>query len=121
MNTCIASFYIIIGTFESLVTFIGTVHCPSQLTKNKDTQTLNPKPGISEYIFFLLAALGLFILRHRESGPNRSYRTWTCNPIVFSVFSSLILVRGLVTDPTQGLGVFFLTLVGWAVFKRRFL
>lgn len=25
MNACIASFYIFIGTFDSLVTFIGTV------------------------------------------------------------------------------------------------
>ena len=34
MNTCIASFYIIIGTFDSLVTFIGTVH-PSLIIKTK--------------------------------------------------------------------------------------
>ena len=120
MNGCIASFYIIIGTFDSLVTFIGTVH-PSRMTKASIQKLLNLKLGISEYIFFLLAALGIFILRHRESAPNRSYRTWTCNPIIFCLFSTLILIRGIVTDPTQGLTVLFLTLVGWAVYKRRFL
>lgn len=98
MNACIASFYIIIGTFDSLVTFIG----------------------ISEYIFFLLAVLGIFILRRRENALDRSYRTWTFNPVIFCVFSSLILMRGIVTDPIQGFAVLFLTLVGWAVFKRRF-
>lgn len=96
MNASIASFYIMIGTFDTLVTFIG----------------------ISEYIFFLLASLGIFILRRRDL--NQSYRTWTFNPIIFCVFSSLILVRGIVTDPFQGLAVFFITLIGWAVFKRRF-
>ena len=120
MNGCIASFYIIIGTFDSLVTFIGTVH-PSRMAKASIQKILNLKLGISEYIFFLLAALGIFILRHRESAANRSYRTWTCNPIIFCLFSTLILIRGIVTDPTQGLAVFFLTLVGWAVYKRRFL
>lgn len=97
MNTCIASFYIVIGTFDSLVTFIG----------------------ISEYLFFLLAALGIFVLRRRENALNRSYRTWTFNPIIFCVFTSIILVRGIVTDPIQGFAVFFVTLVGWIVFKRR--
>ena len=35
MNACIASIYIIIGTFDSLVTFIGMVHL-SLLTVTDD-------------------------------------------------------------------------------------
>lgn len=116
MNTCIASFYIVIGTFDSLVTFIGI----SQLIHGKD-EGIDTKnlAGISEYLFFLLAALGIFVLRRRENALNRSYRTWTFNPIIFCVFTSIILVRGIVTDPIQGFAVFFVTLVGWIVFKRR--
>lgn len=95
----------------------------------RDTHPLNPIKGMSEYAFFLLAALGLFILRRRRrevSSPHTrpstyTYRTRTCNPVIFCLFSTLILVRGVVTDPSQGLAVFFLTLIGWAVFKRRFM
>ena len=118
MNASIASLYIIIGTFDSLVTFIGTV-LNSSMVKTKGQYT-ESRVGISEYLFFLLAALGIFILRRRENGPNRSYRTWTFNPIIFCLFSSLIIIRGIATDPIQGFAVFFLSLVGWAVFKRRF-
>lgn len=118
MNATIASLYIIVGTFDSLVTFIGIFLFFFQ-GEDKGLYTKS-RVGISEYLFFLLAALGTFILRHRENARNRSYRTWTVNPIIFSLFSSLIIVRGIITDPIQGFAVFFLTLVGWVVFKRRF-
>ena len=47
MNACIASFYIIIGTFDSLVTFIGTVptHLLAAPPKRKpNTLCINTKP-----------------------------------------------------------------------------
>ena len=74
---------------------------------------------MSEYIFQLLAALKTLILRRRENALDWSYRTWTFKPVVFCVFSSFILIRGVVTDPIQGFATLFLTLSGWALFKRR--
>ena len=40
MNSCIASFYIIIGTFDSLVTFIGIVLYIYLVNTNRETLTL---------------------------------------------------------------------------------
>ena len=75
--------------------------------------------GISEYIFFFLSVLGIFILRRRKNALPRRYRASTFNPVIFCVFSGVILLRGVVTDPVQGLALFFLTLIGWVLYSRR--
>ena len=118
MNACITSFYILIGTFDSLVTFIGKW---LSLSSIMDRKIIAKAPvGISEYSFFLLAVLGIFILRRGVSSLVSEYRTWTFNPVIFCIFSTLLLVRGVITDPAQGFAIFFVTLIGWAVFKRGF-
>ena len=79
LNSLIASFYILIGTFGPLLTFKG-------ISSGFHSWRLSIYwlgEGISEYFFFSLAILGVFILR-RGSEPNESVpRTWTFNPIIF--------------------------------------
>ena len=58
--------------------------------------------------------------RRRGKTHERSYGTPTFNPVIFCVFSSFIVIRGVITDPIQGLAILILTLIGWAVFRRRF-
>lgn len=96
MNASIATLYVVVGTFDSLVTFVG----------------------ISEYSFFLLAVLGIFILRRRGKALNKRDKTWTFNPVIFCAFSAFLVIRGIITDPIQGLIIFSLAVIGWAMFRR---
>lgn len=74
--------------------------------------------GISEYSFFLLAVLGIFILRRRGKALNKRDKTWTFNPVIFCAFSVFLVIRGIITDPIQGLIIFSLAVIGWAMFRR---
>ena len=80
-----------------------------------DTQST----GISEYFFFLLSVMGLFILR-RNTDSTSQYRTWTINPVTFCLVSGFLVVRGLLTDPLQGAALFTLIAIGWLIFRLRF-
>ncbi|KAF8866377.1 amino acid transporter [Acephala macrosclerotiorum] len=96
-NALLSSIYIIFGTFSFLLTFIG----------------------IAEYIFLFLAILGLFILRRRPEIGEPIPRTWNINPIVFCVCSAFIVLRGVITDPLQGLALLVFNLAGLGL--RRYL
>jgi solute carrier family 7 (L-type amino acid transporter), member 6 len=118
LNAAVASFYVIIGTFSSLLTFIGMSFPPPPLRLTPtNLATLNP--GISEYLFFFFAVLGVFVLRKRALPSEAVPRTWTLNPIIFCVFSGFIVLRGIITDPFQGLAVFVCVGVGWVVRRWR--
>ncbi|KAL2051127.1 hypothetical protein ABVK25_008556 [Lepraria finkii] len=97
MNALIASMHISIGTFDSLVTFIG----------------------ISDYSFFFFAVLAIFVLRRRETPLDGSYRTRSFDPVIFCIFSGFLVTRGVITNPLKGFAILFLTVIGWAVFKHR--
>ena len=58
------------------------------------------------------------MLRRRRKARDDSYKTWIFNPLMFCVFSAFLIIRGIITDPMQGLTIFVLTVIGWAVFKR---
>ncbi len=68
--------------------------------------------------------MGLLVLRHRDGtgpdSPPTSYRTWIGNPIIFAVVSSLLLARGVVSEPMQGAALAAVALVGLAVFYLKF-
>ena len=65
----------------------------------------------TEWLFFALMALGLFLLRRRPD-YQPAYRTWgyPVVPIVFSAASLFIVVHQLIADPREAL--FGLALVG---------
>lgn len=58
------------------------------------------------------------MLRFRGKAIDKRYKTWTFNPIIFCVFSVFIVIRGIVTDPLQGLAIFMLAVIGWGVLRR---
>ncbi|KAE8452143.1 hypothetical protein EG329_001610 [Mollisiaceae sp. DMI_Dod_QoI] len=90
LNALLSSIYIVFGTFSFLLTFIG----------------------IAEYIFLFFAILGLFILRRKPEIGEPIPRTWNINPIVFCVCSAFIVLRGVITDPLQGLALLVFNLLG---------
>ncbi|ORY17794.1 large neutral amino acids transporter small subunit 1 [Clohesyomyces aquaticus] len=100
MNGLIASFYVMIGSFNSLVTFIG----------------------IAEYFFWFFAVLGVFVLRRRPNPERESptYRTWAGNPIIFAVVSGMLILRGVLSDPLQGLMIFGVGTTGLVIFYKTF-
>jgi L-type amino acid transporter 6 len=103
----LSAFYILIGTFNGLVTFIG----------------------LTNFFFLLMSVLGIFILRHRSSrlvGRKQSepetqetYRTWLANPIIFCAVSVFILLQGVVTDPLQAAALLGMVGVGWGVYHFK--
>lgn len=116
-NTLLATCYILVGTFDSLLTFIGMSFAAISglsVTAHK----FWPHLGITEYLFLFLSVLGIFILRRRQDGlKSHPYRTWTINPACFCVFSSYIVVRGVITNPFQGLAIVVLILIGSGIFR----
>ncbi|KAI1341999.1 large neutral amino acids transporter small subunit 1 [Xylariaceae sp. FL0016] len=101
-NGLLACFYVAIGSFNGLVTFVG----------------------LSEYVFFMMSVLGILVLRKGEShgptGSSPSYRTWIGNPIIFATVSGLLILRGMIQEPLQGLAILFVGLLGLVVFYKRF-
>lgn len=68
-------------------------------------------------MFFFLAVLGVFILRRQGNPSDSGFRTWTANPIIFCILSAFLVVRGIITDPIQGLVLIVLTIIGIFVGK----
>lgn len=112
LTALLTTFYIIMGTFRDLLTFIGIV----------------------EYFVFILVVLSLFRLRqHPPSSTSHSppsidlkpatttYRTNTLNPVVFCVLSAFLVARGVLVEPKQGVAVVMMLGVGWGawLWKKR--
>jgi solute carrier family 7 (L-type amino acid transporter), member 6 len=104
LNLLVAAIYVVMGTFNGLITFVG----------------------ISEYFFWLLCAVGLLILRRKVSSPGKrlnssnvsfGYKTWTFNPVIFTCFSSLVVLRGMISDPLQAVAIVGVMGVGWAIWQ----
>ena len=79
--------------------------------------------GISEYFFFLFAVFGIYIIRRRQTERGQaslSYRTWTGNPIIFTVASAFVVTRGVITDYIQGIILVTVMGIGWITFRIKF-
>jgi solute carrier family 7 (L-type amino acid transporter), member 6 len=80
--------------------------------------------GLAEVTFFVLAVLGLFILRQGDKtaapGARPQYRTWSGNPIIFAIAGSLLVARGVLSQPMQGLAILAAGLLGLSVFYFKF-
>jgi amino acid transporter len=105
LTALLTTFYIMMGTFRDLLTFIGIV----------------------EYFVFILVVLSLFRLRRYPPSPSHSppsidlkpattvYRTNTLNPVVFCVLSAFLVARGVLVEPKQGVAIVTMLGVGWGV------
>jgi amino acid transporter len=81
LNATLTSVYIVIGSFDTLVTFYG----------------------VAGYSFYFLAVLGLIILRVKEPELERPYKTWITTPIIFCCVSLFLLSRAVFAEPVQTL------------------
>ncbi|KUI71245.1 b(0,+)-type amino acid transporter 1 [Cytospora mali] len=89
LNTILTALFIFLGDFRSLLTF----------------------NGLGEYTFFFLTVLGAVILRFREPGLQRPYKPLIFIPIIFTLVSGFVLVRGAVFAPVPAL----ILVVVWAL------
>lgn len=100
LNTFLTVFYVIVGTFNGLLIFVG----------------------LSEYLIFFFCVLGIFIIRARgERGSEpQTYRTWTLNPVIFISVSFLLVLRGVIANALQGVAILVVIIMGWILFTLRF-
>ncbi|KAF4980654.1 hypothetical protein FZEAL_3403 [Fusarium zealandicum] len=97
LSALLATFYILFGSFRALL-------------------TLN---GLGEFSFFFLTVLGAIILRYREPGLHRPYRTFFINPLVFVVVSGFVVVRGALFAPVQAIIIIVNWVLGLVFYKAR--
>lgn len=103
LNATMVSIYLVLGTYDDLVTFIG----------------------ISQYLYYMLAVCGVFIIRRKEAGLSAAelqgrYRTALWNPIIFIICSCFIVVRGILSNIAHGIALCLLGLVVWVAVKSGF-
>jgi amino acid transporter len=96
LNTAMASIYIAMGTFGSLITFIG----------------------ISMYLIYFFCVVGIFVLRRRESHPKGIYVAPTYCVICFIFLSAFVVLRGVASQPAQGLAILAAVVVGYIMSRR---
>ncbi|KAH9882887.1 hypothetical protein J1614_000253 [Plenodomus biglobosus] len=93
LNALLTAIYIVIGSFDTLVTFYG----------------------VAGYSFYFQTVLGLIILRVREPDLERPYKTWITTPIIFCCVSLFLLSRAVFAEPLQTLLVLAFMVVGLVI------
>lgn len=97
LSAVLGALYIAFGNFRALL-------------------TLN---GLGEYSFFFLTVLGAIILRYREPGLHRPYKTFAINPLLFVVVSGFVVARGALFAPFQAIIIVVIWIVGVVFYKSR--
>lgn len=105
LSTVISTVYILLGSFRVLLTF----------------------NGLGEYTFFFLTVLGAIVLRYREPSLERPYKPTVIIPVIFSLVSGFVVVRGAIFAPSQAaillglwaLGLVFYTARKWAAISQQ--
>jgi amino acid transporter len=97
LNALVASCYILIGEFGTLVTFYG----------------------VAGYTFYFFTVLGLIILRVKEPHLERPYRTWILIPIIFCCVSLFLLSRAIFAQPVQAVVVMLFIVAGVPIYYWR--
>ena len=90
-------FFILTGSFQSLLTFVG----------------------MAEWVFYVSTVVGLLILRRREPELPRPYRIALPLPLIFVVVGSLVIVRSAIFAPIQSSVLAALFIVGTLISKLR--
>ncbi len=91
------------------------------MRQRKSNTRLTQQIGLAEYVFFLMSVVGLLILRRRDVDPRATprYSTWVGNPVIFSIVSGLLVLRGVLTDPLQGLAIVLVGSLGLGMFYLK--
>ncbi|KAJ6277612.1 amino acid permease-domain-containing protein [Bipolaris maydis] len=93
LNAFLTIIYIVVGSFDTLVTFYG----------------------VAGYAFYFQTVLGLIVLRVREPDLERPYKTWITTPIIFCCVSLFLLSRAVFAEPLQTLLVVAFMVVGLVI------
>lgn len=97
LSTVLSALYILLGNFRALLTF----------------------NGLGEYTFFFLTVMGAILLRYREPELARPYKPSVLIPIVFSLVSGFVVVRGAAFAPVQALVLLGVWGLGLAFYWAR--
>ncbi|GME32097.1 Y+L amino acid transporter 2 [Neofusicoccum parvum] len=102
LNAGLTAIYVVIGEFDTLVTFYG----------------------VAGYTFYFFTVLGLIVLRVREPELERPYKTWITTPIIFCCVSLFLVSRAVIAEPIQTLIVLAFILAGvplywWRIGSKR--
>ncbi|KAK1965925.1 large neutral amino acids transporter small subunit 1 [Colletotrichum sublineola] len=102
LNCALSVAYVVMGSFNGLVTFIG----------------------LAAYTIFFSSAVGLIVLRRRDTRTSTAkatdYSTWLINPVIFSAISGLLVVRGVISEPLQGGAILLVAVFGVVFFSLKF-
>ena len=84
LQACLTSFFVLLGGgFRSLINFAV----------------------VASWAFYFLTVLGLVILRFKEPGLPRPYKTWITTPLIFCGVALFLLYMPVVAAPIQALAV----------------
>ena len=97
LSTILSALYILLGNFRDLLTF----------------------NGLGEYPFFFLTVVGALVLRHREPDLPRSYKTPVVVPVIFTLVSGFVVVRGALFAPVQAAILIIVWFVGISFYQWR--
>ncbi|KAK3382651.1 amino acid/polyamine transporter I [Lasiosphaeria ovina] len=97
LSTALSALYILFGNFRALLTF----------------------NGLGEFTFFFLTVVGAIVLRFREPDLARPYKPTILIPIIFSLVSGFVVVRGAAFAPTQAVILLGLWALGLAFYWAR--
>ncbi|KUI52809.1 Y+L amino acid transporter 2 [Cytospora mali] len=97
LNCALTTAYVVVGEFDTLLTFYG----------------------VAGYSFYFLTVLALIVLRSREPGLERAYKTWISTPIIFCCVSLFLLTRAVFAEPLQTMIVIGFVTAGVPVYYLR--
>ncbi|KAI1126045.1 amino acid/polyamine transporter I [Nemania abortiva] len=106
LNGILASFFVLVGSLTRLITLIEMI----------------------KFSCYMMSVLGIFILRRKVNkqapmgsySTDKTYRTWTGNPIIFAFVSGLLVIRGALSASPQAPAILALSILALAVLYRRF-
>ncbi|KAI0035085.1 L-methionine transporter [Vararia minispora EC-137] len=67
---------------------------------------------VASWAFYFLTVLGLVILRFKEPGLARPYKTWITTPLIFCAVALFLLCMPVIAAPLQALAVLAFVLTG---------
>lgn len=97
LNCALTTIYVLVGEFDTLLTFYG----------------------VAGYTFYFLTVLAVIVLRVKEPGLDRPYKTWITTPIIFCCVSLFLLSRAVFAQPLQTLLVIAFVAAGIPVYLLK--
>ncbi|KAK9451913.1 amino acid permease-domain-containing protein [Limtongia smithiae] len=79
LQAVLTTLFVVTGGFESLITFYG----------------------VAGYVFYFFTVLGVIVLRVREPGLERPYKTFILTPVAFCCVALFLISRGVFSAPVE--------------------